>query len=284
VLPPKARKKKTEHFSRELIVADLAGEAPVLDGSDNDEAWSRAQRAAFSIPDTGLTVEAAAVADGHRLYVLFSWPDSDPSWQYRPWSWNEDSGRYLRTDLFDDGVAIRWQMDTANGNTRQEFDLWVWRAGREGAGSHASDMILLVDDDPFYMASDVRRKSLSSWARFDFDRGRLPFQIVLPSSFSGPEIASYVPCRPDGSASDVRGVGSWVEGRWVVELARVLNTGNEDDVPFNREGKHAFAVQCRARSIRLLLSIPRTASRTSSSGQVRARPVGLLAPWKLTNT
>ena len=118
----------------------------------------------------------------------------------------------------------------------------VWRVGREGKGGYASDMKLLIDDKPFYMASDMKGKTNGSWSRQDFDRGRLPFEIVLPSSFSGPEVSSYAPGRPDGSASDVRSVGNWDNGRWIVEMARTLKTGHGDDIPFSREGNYAFIV------------------------------------------
>ena len=76
----------------------------------------------------------------------------------------------------------------------------------------------------------------------DFDRGRLPFEIVLPFVFSGLEVPSYAPSRPDGSASDVRGVGGWIGGKWVVEMSRVLKAEHEDDLPFDKRGKYAFIV------------------------------------------
>ena len=76
----------------------------------------------------------------------------------------------------------------------------------------------------------------------EFDGGRLPFEIVLPFIFSGPEVASSAPCRPDGSASDVRDVGGWIEGKWVVEMSHVLKTDHVDDIPFKKGGKYNFTV------------------------------------------
>ena len=76
----------------------------------------------------------------------------------------------------------------------------------------------------------------------EFDRGRLPFEIVLPFIFSDPEVASYMPCRPEGSASDVRGVGGWIGAKWVVETFRALKTAHEDDLSFDKRGKYAFIV------------------------------------------
>ena len=65
---------------------------------------------------------------------------------------------------------------------------------------------------------------------------------MLPFSLSDPEVASYSPRRTEGSASDVRGVGDWIGGRWVVEMSRALRTGLVDDISFEMEGTSAFIV------------------------------------------
>jgi hypothetical protein len=194
------------------------------------------------VAGTPLAVEAAAATDGRRLYVLFTWPDGDLSGRHLPWTWNLSSKAYERVEVLDDGLAVMWRMSGAAGKTRREFDLWIWRAGREGTGTHASDAKLIVDDEPFYMASKLRAGRAGSWARLDFDKGRLPYEIMLPSSFSGPEVASYRPRSPDGSASDVRSIGSWSAGRWIVEMSRDLDTGQADDIPFEMEGTCVLAV------------------------------------------
>ena len=125
---------------------------------------------------------------------------------------------------------------------RGVFDLWVWRAGREGVGSYASDARLVTYSRPLHLASGIHRNGDDMWARLDFDEGRLPFEIVLPSIFAGSEVASYAPSRPDGSASDVRSFGGWVGGKWIVEMSRALRTEHEDDIPFDRGRKYAFIV------------------------------------------
>ncbi|MCJ7499060.1 hypothetical protein MUP29_02290 [bacterium] len=153
---------------------------------------------------------------------------------------------YSRLPLLNDGIAIDWVMDEEEESRwkkgRKVFDLWMWRAGKEGVGSHAFEGKLITLRMPRYMAFGTRRKVGERWARMDFDRGRLPFEIVLPFKYSGPEIASYSPCGPEDSASDVRGVGGWVAGRWVVEFSRALQTKHADDIPFDMEGTHTFIV------------------------------------------
>lgn len=92
------------------------------------------------------------------------------------------------------------------------------------------------------MTTGIHLKGSESWGRLDLDGGRLPFEIVLPSSFSEQEVASLTPCSPDGSASDMRSVGGWSGGRWVVGMSRVLRAGHADDIPFDLKVKNSLAV------------------------------------------
>ena len=110
---------------------------------------------------------------------------------------------YSRLPVLDDGIAIGWVMDEeekfGGEQGRKVYDLWMWRAGREGVGSHASDGKLITLHMPQYMTFGTHREVGEKWVRMEFDRGRLPFEIVLPFVFSGPEVPSYAPGRPDGS-------------------------------------------------------------------------------------
>jgi hypothetical protein len=50
------------------------------------------------------------------------------------------------------------------------------------------------------------------------------------------------PAGPDGSASDVRGIGGWIGGKQVVEMSRVLQNKQSDDITFDRGRGHAYIV------------------------------------------
>ena len=45
----------------------------------------------------------------------------------------------------------------------------------------------------------------------------------------GDLLPQYLLREPDGSAADVQAFGRYVDGHWIVELRRKLNTGNADD-------------------------------------------------------
>ena len=45
----------------------------------------------------------------------------------------------------------------------------------------------------------------------------------------GDLLPQYLQREPEGSAADIQAYGRYVDGYWVVELRRKLNTGNADD-------------------------------------------------------
>jgi hypothetical protein len=50
------------------------------------------------------------------------------------------------------------------------------------------------------------------------------------SKFSvGDLLPQYLLRQPDGSAADVQAFGRYLDGHWIVELRRKLNTGQADD-------------------------------------------------------
>jgi hypothetical protein len=48
---------------------------------------------------------------------------------------------------------------------------------------------------------------------------------------------------PSGSAADVQAKGEWANGKWTLELARKLNTGNPDDAAFDVSRTYKIAVE-----------------------------------------
>jgi hypothetical protein len=45
----------------------------------------------------------------------------------------------------------------------------------------------------------------------------------------GDLLPQYLQREPEGSAADVQAFGQYVDGHWIVELRRKLNTGHPDD-------------------------------------------------------
>ena len=47
---------------------------------------------------------------------------------------------------------------------------------------------------------------------------------------------------PAGSRADVKAKGVWSYGRWTIEFARTLQTGNGDDIQFDVSKDYLFGV------------------------------------------
>lgn len=131
------------------------------------------------------------------------------------------------------------------------LDLWQWRAARSNAVGYASDDWVLE-----YRNSDAGRTPFFNPPKpeFMYDEKNTGFRAIpeaeLPARMGqtaliekrnavaldpnakfavGDLLPQYLQREPQGSAADVQAFGRYVDGHWVVELRRKLNTGNPDD-------------------------------------------------------
>jgi len=99
------------------------------------------------------------------------------------------------------------------------------RHGDERDGSHYAGNKNEDGDAPIYMSGiDIASSFIFSGDEVDLDTSFLSAGDIVPG---------YVVSRPDGSRGDIDAVGFWENGRWVVVMRRLLNTGHDDDVVFN---------------------------------------------------
>lgn len=131
------------------------------------------------------------------------------------------------------------------------LDLWQWRAGRSNGVGYASDDWVLE-----YRNSDGGRSPFFNPPKPEFMYNeqvvglRAIPEAALPARMgqaaliegknavpldptakfaSGDLLPQYLLREPQGSGADVQAAGRYVDGHWVVELRRKLNTGNPDD-------------------------------------------------------
>jgi hypothetical protein len=131
------------------------------------------------------------------------------------------------------------------------LDLWQWRAARSNAVGYASDDWVFE-----YRNGDAGRSPFFSTPKpqFMYDEKITGFRAIPESQLQarmgqaalvekkttvaldpnakfavGDVLPQYVQREPAGSAADVRAFGRYVDGHWVVELRRKLNTGHPDD-------------------------------------------------------
>jgi len=131
------------------------------------------------------------------------------------------------------------------------LDLWQWRAGRSNAVGYASDDWVLE-----YRNGDAGRSPFSNPPKpqFMYDEKVVGFRAIPEAALqarmgraaliekknavaldpnakfaAGDLVPQYVQREPEGSAADVLVFGRYVDGHWVVEFRRKLNTGHPDD-------------------------------------------------------
>ena len=131
------------------------------------------------------------------------------------------------------------------------LELWQWRAARSNAVGYASDDWVME-----YRNGDAGRSPFFNPPKpqFMYDEKITGFRAIpegqlqakmgqaaliekknaMPRDasakfYTGDLLPQYLQREPEGSAADVQAFGRYVDGHWVVELRRKLNTGNADD-------------------------------------------------------
>jgi hypothetical protein len=168
-----------------------------------------------------------------------------------------DIRKYLlisRTAQDDAGAwdKVKAAADLEKLKTAGKFlDLWQWRAARSNAIGYASDDWVLE-----YRNGDAGRSPFFNPPKpqFMYDEKVTGFRAVPEGDVAarmgraaliekknavaldpnakfavGDLLPQYVLREPEGSAADVQAFGQYVNGHWVVELRRKLNTGHPDD-------------------------------------------------------
>lgn len=168
-----------------------------------------------------------------------------------------DIRKYLlitRTDQDETGAwdKVKAAADIAKLKSAGKYlDLWQWRAARSNAVGHASDDFVLE-----YRNGDAGRSPFFNPPKpqFMYDQNATGFRAIPESQLqakmgqaaliekknavpldsnvtfnAGDLLPQYLQREPQGSAADVQAFGRYIDGHWVVELRRKLNTGNGDD-------------------------------------------------------
>jgi ethylbenzene dehydrogenase len=218
--------------------------APRIDGALDDTAWRDA--AALEVTTTHrhgspaaapIVVRVQTVHTATHVFFAFAWADPSESRTIKPWVWNAASSRYDegpdREDMFAVAFPLEGPFDADMlAPVESVWDVWQWKANRTDPAGYAMDKtshhtrFAPNGKAVEYTARDGR----PIWiARPDDAGDPLYTKRPAPSEFAGERVDQYVPAIATGSAADVRGKGTWTNGRWTLELSRALATGHPDD-------------------------------------------------------
>jgi Ethylbenzene dehydrogenase len=221
-----------------------AVEQTITPDGEIDE-WAGLPR--ITVPLSGVEgadrVELAAAIRGDRIYLLAIWDDPTKSDLHKPYRWNEAAHAYERTDPMEDRFAIAFAMSgafTANKIDGSEFtaDVWHWKANRSNLAGLAHDKWWRVSRTPFEGSREFRTPGGEAvhLAR-PSDAGDQLYKPVRYHLKQNDIMPLYeVNLAPQGSIADVQAKGVWRNGRWYLEMSRLLNTGHDDDTAIPSAG------------------------------------------------
>ena len=236
-------------FALQPLVAAKVAAAPQIDGLAQEAFWQQAQAVTVhdAVADIDITLKAAH--DGENVYFLVEFPDVDESRLHRALVWKEELQTYQNGPTREDSLVLKWSMSgsdadlTLKSDRPYRADLWYWKAHRTDHAGYADDKI-----QHYTTTRDKKSLLLLSHSGKVFyllrkgDKGEPAYKPKLQTTYSEDLVAKYDLLTPSGSRADVRAKGHWQDGRWVVEFARQLQTGNADDLQMVTSGKYLFGV------------------------------------------
>lgn len=226
----------TAHAARTVYAVKTA-EVPSIDGDGGEAAWAAAGEETIRDARLGVDIRLKALHTGQEIFFLVSFPDAGEDRLHKPWDWNKDLEAYQIGHQREDTSVFKWSMsgnsvDLSNfSDDDYRADVWYWKANR-------TDPAGFADDKSHILSGEEGKKSLKLTSRSRKtrylvrlgDAGTSAQEKLLLTDYQGDVHDQYASRRPDGSRADVRARGVWKNGRWTVEFARRLDTGNDDDI------------------------------------------------------
>lgn len=233
----------------QILSAQSAGQAITVDGDLGE--WSAIEGITVPLIGNGgvNSVELkAAIRDG-RIYVMALWDDTTESRLHKPYQWDEAAQAYGRTNQLEDRFAVTLAMAgdfSENKLSGAEFtaDVWHWKASRSDPAGLAHDKMWKVSRTPFEKAKEISGAGgVTVYVARPSDEGDRLYKPVNPRAHVDDIMPRYeVNLSAKGSIADVEARGVWRDGRWYLEMSRILDTGNADDAVIPKAGQIEIAV------------------------------------------
>ena len=216
-----------------------------------------------------VVVDIRAFYTENELFLRLEWQDetSDSAMN----QWNFDGTDWTSGAAFEDGFGLLWDSrasfsrftcshachisdfgvsgDNFHASNKMKLarpdttlDLWNWKAGRTGRLGFADDR--LIDEEGMHgdIPGELFRPNSE---HFSAGSNNPPFSVgdsplldisgnAIDSNFrlAGSTAPGYLTDRPVGSRADIAAHARHEQGRWIVILRRLLNTGDPKDVVF----------------------------------------------------
>lgn len=246
------------------LVAVRTTQALTLDGRADDREWRDAVPVTVTakgvMPKTRGTstdVTLRAVYSDTHVYLLAVWSDPTRDDQgHRTWKWDAEKKVYVEDADREDMFAVAFEhtgqfVPDMLAGVEATWDLWHWKAYRTNPRGFAMDKThRYTNAQPTgaankHAASDGR----DTWIARPQDAGdTVEVQQAAPTEYKGDRVPRYLPGTPTGSAADVRAKGDWTNGKWTLELTRLLKSERPDDTSFDPSRTYRMAVSVHDRT------------------------------------
>jgi len=177
---------------------------------------------------------------GDEIFILAKWKDDDADEQHKPYVWNSDKKKYEKGSQKEDRFAIQFAMEgdySVNWLSGKYFkaDTWHWKAARSNPIGLAQDKMTIVGDVAAKKAYKAKGPSGEDiYIQRPSDSGDKLYKTKRYRGYEKDVMPKYIlTSAPSGSITDVKAVGRWSDGEWVLEMKRKLDTGHADDVKFS---------------------------------------------------
>lgn len=239
------------------LASGRVAQPPTLDGRATDAARRTAQPLKVTVkgvlpPSLGRStpVTLRSVHTDSHIYFMVEIEDNDPNLSHRTWVWNAAKGAYEEGADREDMMSLAFEHtgefnpDMLSG-AEAVWDVWHWKAFRTNPQGYALDKTHRYSrSKPEGRANSHQARDGSTiWIARPQDAGdTVEVSVPAPPTNEGEQVPAYKPGKPTQSAADVQAKGEWKEGRWTIELARRLNTGNPDDTAFETGRSYKMGV------------------------------------------
>lgn len=236
-------------MAAQTVTAMSVPTAPVIDGKADDGAWANVPATVVHDQVAEADVTLKAVYSGDTLYMLVSVADKEENRLHKPWVWNKDLEAYMLGEQREDGFAFKWNMEAKDvdlsnfSDDSYTADVWYWKANRTDPVGFADDKQHVLSDKPAPKATAVTSKSgKQQFLQRLGDEGQSSTTKQILTKHKGDIEPQYLTQEPSGSRADVRAKGIWSNGVWTIEFSRKLQTGNTDDIQFDKKGSYLFGL------------------------------------------
>ena len=233
----------------QILIAVKVTSAPVIDGAAEDSIWQAAPSIVTQDKVANIPITLKTVYTDKELFILVQFPDPDESRTHKPWIWDASSKFYKVGNEIEDVFSLKWIMEpkTADlsifGDSPHVADVWFWKACRSDPAGYADDKIdRLTLEGQKDAVKLISRSGKVMYLHRGEDVGDAASRSNIAVDYTEKKVPRFIPQKPTGSRADIRAKGVWKEGKWTIELGRVLDTGNADDVQFQGPGPYLFGV------------------------------------------